>query len=221
MLGGVVANVTVVFTDFAGFSTLTRHMKATEVVEALNAYFVELVPIVRKWGGFPDKYIGDAIVAIFGAPVRLDNHAERAIRCAIEMQRRMREVNERRLAEGKVVFEMRIGLNTGDVVVGAIGCNEKLEYTSIGESTNLANRMESICPIGHVMVADGCRQRVVGEVFKGVTLADPQELTVKGYPEPVKAWALYVTDLDISKNMKAEGPDTFYIYRTASHGNAS
>lgn len=212
MLGGDVAHVTVLFTDFAGFSSLTRNMKAPDVVEALNAYFVELVPIIRAHGGFADKYIGDAILAIFGAPVRFEDHALRAVRCAVEMQRRMRQINERRRAAGKVVFEMRIGLNTGEVVVGAIGCNEKLEYTSIGESTNLANRMESICPIGQVMVADGCYKLVRGQTLEGVTVATPELLAVKGYPEPVTAWPFLVDDQVVAKNPQAPTPAEFYVY---------
>lgn len=213
MLGGDLANVTVVFTDFAGFSTQTRNMEATQVVEALNSYFVELVPIIRKWGGFPDKYIGDAIVAIFGAPVRLPDHAERAVRCAIEMQLRLREINDARRRDGRMVFEMRVGVNSGDVVVGAIGCNEKLEYTSIGESTNLANRMESICPIGHVMVADACYRRLGKARFEGVAFSSPCQLEVKGYPEPVTAWPLFVTDLDITRNTTPQDTSSFYVYR--------
>jgi len=121
---------TVMFTDFAGFSTITQHLVAGEVVEALNTYFDSMIPIIKKYGGFPDKYIGDAIVAIFGAPVHLSDHAERAVLASIEMQNKMREINETRRREKKPYFEMRIGLNSGNVIAGAIGCDMKLEYTA-------------------------------------------------------------------------------------------
>ncbi|NJL58445.1 MAG: HAMP domain-containing protein [Desulfobacteraceae bacterium] len=115
-LGGESLNCTVMFTDFAGFSTITQHLNAGGVVEALNVYFDAMIPIIKKYGGFPDKYIGDAIVAIFGAPVRLQDHAERAVLASIEMQKKNAGINNKRRAEGKPYFEMRIGLNSGEVI---------------------------------------------------------------------------------------------------------
>ncbi len=214
-LGGRMADVTVLFTDFAGFSTLTRGMNAGEVVTALNDYFVELIPIIKRWGGFPDKYVGDGIVAVFGAPVPLDDHALRATRCAVELQRRMRALNQERRAAGKLVFEMRIGLNTGDVMVGAIGCDEKLEYTSIGETTNLASRMEALSPIGHIAIAEECHRRVAGQDLGGVRVLPAGRLEVRGYAEPVGTWHVLVDDLLVSKRPQP-GPDGLYLYQTAS-----
>ena len=212
-LGGEVADTTIMFTDFAGFSTITRRMKANEVVEVLNGYFAALIPIIKQYGGMPDKYIGDAIVAIFGAPVPMPNHAELAVRCAIEMQRAMREINEARLAAGKVVFEMRVGLNSGKVVVGAIGCDQKLEYTAIGEAANLANRMESICKIGHVMMAGATFERIKDAAFEGVEInVTPHRETVKGYTDPVRTYGVYVNDLVITKGAGDAGEPPFYLY---------
>ncbi|MBI4827395.1 MAG: HAMP domain-containing protein [Nitrospinae bacterium] len=212
-LGGEVADATIMFTDFAGFSTITRRMKANEVVELLNSYFAALIPIIKKYGGTPDKYIGDAIVAIFGAPVPMPNHAELAVRCAIEMQRAIREINTARLAAGKLVFEMRVGLNSGKVVVGAIGCDQKLEYTAIGVAATLANRMESICKIGHVMMAEATYARIKDAAFEGVEISvTPHRETVKGYTEPVRTYGVYVSDLVINKlGGDGEGPP-YYRY---------
>ncbi|GBC63407.1 hypothetical protein DENIS_4401 [Desulfonema ishimotonii] len=219
VLGGKKADCTVMFTDFAGFSTITQQMTATEAVNVLNSYYDGLIPIIKKYGGFPDKYIGDAIVAMFGAPVSLEDNAERAVACAIEMQWKMREINDRRKREGQIVFEMRIGLNSGEVIAGAIGCDQKLEYTTIGETTNLANRMESICDIGHVMIADGTYQQVRNIFFKGVHIAmTPDQIEVKGYPEPVAAYRVYVDNLDISKNIRSyESLRKFYAYERTDH----
>lgn len=214
VLGGKEANCTIMFTDFAGFSTITQKMPPDDVVSNLNSYFSELIPIVKRYGGFPDKYIGDAIVAFFGAPITLEDHAERAVACGIEMQWKIREMNEKRIKEGKTVFEMRVGLNSGDVLVGAIGCDMKLEYTSIGETTNLANRMESICKIGHVMMAEGTYFQIKDIFFKGVDIAvTPKRVAVKGYPEPVATYGIYVTEFWIEKDMKSEDPSKFYIYQ--------
>jgi adenylate cyclase len=218
VLGGQKADCTVMFTDFAGFSTITMQMSATEAVNALNSYYDGMIPIIKKYGGFPDKYIGDAIVAMFGAPVRLDNHAERAVACAIEMQWKMREINHFRKREGKTVFEMRIGLNSGEVIVGAIGCDQKLEYTSIGETTNLANRMESTCEIGHVMMAEGTYEQIKDVFFKGVHISrDPEKVTVKGYPDPVSAYKVFVDNKEIAKNKDASDLRKFYIYQDVDH----
>lgn len=218
VLGGQTAMCTVMFTDFGGFSTITRKMTAADAVTALNTYFDGLIPIVKKYGGFPDKYIGDAIVAMFGAPVPLEDHAERAVACAIEMQWKMREINDERRRNGEVVFEMRIGLNSGDVIVGAIGCDQKLEYTSIGETTNLANRMESQCDIGHIMIAEGTFDLIRGIFFKGVHISPhPEQVQVKGYPQPVSAYRIYVDNREMKKNMNATDIRNFYIYNEVDH----
>jgi len=218
-LGGMSATCTVMFTDFAGFSTITQKMSARDTVEALNTYYDGLIPIIKRYGGFTDKYIGDAIVALFGAPVAVEDHAERAVACAIEMQWKVREINEERRRLGLTVFEMRVGLNTGEVIVGAIGCDAKLEYTSIGETTNLANRMEAICKLGHVMLAEGTYHAVSRIFFWGVNIAEtPTQLKVKGYPKPVATYGVYVDDLVIEKNTDPEAPiDRFYIYDRGEH----
>jgi class 3 adenylate cyclase len=214
VLGGVQKDCTVMFTDFAGFSTITQHMKAVEAVELINTYFEELVTIIKKYGGFPDKYIGDAIVAMFGAPVHFDDHAERAVACAVEMQWKLREINDRLRRQDKTCFEMRIGLNSGEVLAGAIGCDMKLEYTSIGETVNLANRMESIAEIGHIKIAEGTYKEIRTIFFKGVNISrTPEKLSVKGYPEPVDCYNIYIDNIRIQKNSKPTDPlIDYYIY---------
>jgi class 3 adenylate cyclase len=208
------------FTDFASFSTLTQSMDAMEVVEALNFYFKELIGIVKQSGGFPDKYTGDAIVAIFDAPVPLEDHAERAALCAIQMQRCLRRINDARRAEGKLVFEMRIGLNSGHVVVGAIGCDDKLEYTSIGETTNLANRMESAAAIGHVAIAEETYRRIDISNLGHVAIDIPIPLEVKGYPQPVMTSRVWVSPTRITKNANRKSAADFYIYEEADKSQA-
>jgi adenylate cyclase len=216
VLGGQKADCTVMFTDFAGFSTITQKMTAGEAVDVLNAYFGTLVPILKKYGGFPDKYIGDAIVALFGMPVAVENHAERAVMAAIEMQKKMREINAERRRKNEPFFEMRIGLNSGEVLVGAIGCNDKLEYTSIGETTNLANRMEAACPIAHIKITEGTYMKVRKIFFKGVAIAvTPDFVTVKGYTDPIATYSIYVDNLIIKKDMETKDIKKFYVYETS------
>ncbi len=213
VLGGKRSDATMFFTDFAGFSTISQQMTPSEAVAMLNIYFEALIPIIKRHGGFPDKYIGDAIVAIFGAPIYFEDHADRALRCAIEMQRTLRKLNSKRIKNKEPVFEMRIGMNSGDVIVGAIGCDMKLEYTSIGETTNLANRMESACEVGHIMLARGTYWRLDRSRLHDVVLDDkPLSINVKGYDEPVDAYRVFIDKLRISKR---EGGQANRFYRYA------
>lgn len=212
VLGGKRSDATLMFTDFAGFSTISQQMSPNQAVAVLNTYFETLIPVIKKHGGFPDKYIGDAIVAMFGAPIYFEDHADRAVRCAIEMQRALRALNRERIKNKEPVFEMRIGMNSGDVIVGAIGCDMKLEYTSIGETTNLANRMESACEIGHIMLARGTYKRLDLSRFQDVVIdLKPREVMVKGYDEPVSAYRVMIDKLRIAKRPGAE-VSRFYRY---------
>ena len=221
VLGGQSVECTILFTDFAAFSALSRKMKAEDVVGLLNRYFGELVPVIKQWGGFPDKYIGDAVVAIFGAPVHFENHAEQAVKAAIEMQRRLRVLNEAIRQEHGIVFEMRIGINSGDVIVGAIGCDMKLEYTSIGDTTNLANRMESRCPVGHVMITGRTYELLHGCDLGSVRIVRQAEgLQVKGYSQAVPAYAVMIDDLEIATPDAVDDPHYFYRYQRTDMSRA-
>ncbi|MCX6746333.1 MAG: adenylate/guanylate cyclase domain-containing protein [Candidatus Parcubacteria bacterium] len=209
---GEMVKATLVFTDFAGFSTITKNMGPQEIFQMLNEYFRELIPIIKKWNGFPDKYIGDAIVAIFGAPVKLDNHAELAVSCAIEMQLVLRRLNEVRQKEKKPVLEMRIGINSGEVIVGALGSDEKMDYTSIGETTNLAQRMEAACQIGDILISENTFNQVQTIFFENTDIDEhPQQFEVKGYSNTIAAYNIQVANLKISKNAQAIKSDDFYI----------
>lgn len=213
-LGGEEVGTTIMFTDFAGFSTITQNLHPRDVVDALNSYFEVMVPIIKNHGGFPDKYIGDAIVAIFGAPIKLSDHAERAVQCAIEMQEAIQKLNEQRRKDGEIIFEMRIGLNSGDVLAGTIGCDMKLEYTTIGETTNLANRMEAGCRIGDVMISHRTYTKLPRAIIKSINVSkDPEPITVKGYNEPIQAYHILVSLFNISKNQTAKEPEDFYQYK--------
>lgn len=213
VLGGQRVQCSILFTDCAGFSSLSRGMEAEEVVGLLNFYFGEMVPIIKRHGGFPDKYVGDGIIAIFGAPVPLRDHANRSLRCAIEIQRHLRQVNDNRRISGLPVFEMRIGINSGDVVAGAIGCDLKLEYTSIGETTNLAQRMETSCDIGQIRISSNTFGLIDQKAFRDVTIVavDGGDL-VKGYDEAVASFAVLVNHITIHKNPAPLGPRDFFTY---------
>jgi adenylate cyclase/guanylate cyclase len=142
-LGGELRTLTIYFSDVVGFSTLSEHLPPDAVVALMNAYLSAMTDIIESEGGFVDKYIGDAIVAVFGAPADDPAHAAAATRAALRCQRRLAEMN----AEGGPFADrplaQRIGLNTGEVLVGNIGSHRRFNYTVMGDAVNLASRLEN------------------------------------------------------------------------------
>lgn len=142
-LGGKKATVTVLFSDIRGFTSLSETMSAEQVSEILNEYFTEMEPIVAKHNGIINKFIGDAVMAIFGEPIQDKNHALNAVRCGYEMLVKVKELQRKWASEGKPRIEIGVGINTGEVFVGNIGSVNRMEYTVIGDTVNLASRLES------------------------------------------------------------------------------
>ncbi len=142
-LGGKKANVTVLFSDIRGFTSLSEKMQAQQVSELLNEYFSAMEPIVTKYNGIINKFIGDAIMAVFGEPINDENHPLNAVKCGYEMLLKVQELHKKWEDEGKPQIEIGIGINTGEVFVGNIGSERRMEYTVIGDTVNLASRLES------------------------------------------------------------------------------
>ena len=141
-LGGKKSNLTVLFSDIRGFTSMSENMTAEEVSKILNEYFSEMEPIITKYNGVINKFIGDAVMAIFGEPIQDINHAQNAVKCACEMLKKVEQLRDKWLAEGKPKIEIGIGINTGEAFVGNIGSEKRLEYTVIGDTVNLASRIE-------------------------------------------------------------------------------
>ena len=142
-LGGKKAVVTVLFADIRGFTSMSETMSAQQVSEILNEYFTEMEPIISKYNGIINKFIGDAVMAIFGEPIQDKNHAANAVRCGYEMLLKVKELQKKWVQEGKPKIEIGVGINTGEVFVGNIGSVNRMEYTVIGDTVNLASRLES------------------------------------------------------------------------------
>ncbi len=144
-LGGSRREVTVLFSDISGFTTFSEKHNPEYVVEMLNEYLTVMTDIVFRWEGTLDKFIGDAIVAFWGAPLPQDNHAELAARCALNMIDRLEDLKKKWISEGKTPLSAGIGLNTGEVLVGNIGADgKKMDYTVIGDHVNIGARVESL-----------------------------------------------------------------------------
>lgn len=145
-------HITVLFSDIRGFTDISELLPPEKVVEILNMYFAAMSDVVFKYEGTLDKFIGDALMAFWGAPIRASDHPRRAVAAALEMHRRLKEVNARLETKGWPHIRMGIGINTGDVILGNIGSEKKLDYTVIGDNVNLASRLESLtkeydCPL--------------------------------------------------------------------------
>lgn len=140
-LGGEEREVTVLFSDIAGFTAISEACDPAALVQGLNTYFSTMTDIIEAHGGFVDKYIGDAIVAVFGAPVQDTRHAEQAMRAAMQMRDALRAEPERFSLAG-LPLKTRIGLNTGRVLIGNIGSPRRFNYTAMGDAVNLASRLE-------------------------------------------------------------------------------
>lgn len=184
-LGGETRGVTVYFSDIASFSTISEKMTPTELVAAMNEYLSAMTDIIEKHGGFVDKYIGDAIVAVFGAPLDDPDHATSAVSAAIECATALPHIESVRAAFGQTI-QQRIGLNTGEALVGNIGSRRRFNYTVMGDMVNLASRLEGANKFfGTTIMASETTRNATGETFVWREL---DGIKVKGRNQAVKIY---------------------------------
>jgi adenylate cyclase len=178
-----IREVTVLFADISGFTSMSERMAPAAVARLLNDYLSRMTEVIFKYEGTLDKYIGDAIMAVFGAPLDMADHAQRAIRAALEMQERLAEWNAER-KEGPA-FNVRIGINSGKAVAGEIGSVNKKEYTVLGDTVNTASRLESsVARPGSVVVG----QQTVALVEGRFDLRSLGSFSLKGKEKEVLAY---------------------------------
>jgi adenylate cyclase len=163
--GGVLSELTILFSDIRGFTSISEKLPAQEVVKMLNDYFELMVDIVFEHNGILDKFIGDAIMGLWGAPVKRPDDATNAVRAAVKMQARLKEWNDDRIAAGKVPIKIGIGLHSGQVVVGNMGSSKALSYTAIGDGVNLASRLCGVAREDMVVISEECAQRAGKDKF--------------------------------------------------------
>ena len=181
-LGGEKRQVTLLMSDLRGFTALAERLEATQVVALLNHYLSGMIEITQRNGGTIDDIIGDAILVVFGAPVAMPDAAQRAVCCALEMQKAMHEVNEHNFQKGWPEIEMGIALHTGEAVVGNIGSTKRSKYGVMGQPVNLTARIESFTVGGQVLVSP----TLISAVNHGLILGEEVKVHGKGMPKALR-----------------------------------
>ena len=192
-LGGEKRELTVLFSDIRGFTTLSEGLQPEELVKLMNEYFTVMTDLVFTHRGSLDKYIGDAIMAVYGAPVVESDHPALACRSALDMMRALDELQKKWQAAGLPKIGIGVGINTGQVVVGNMGSATRFNYTVVGDAVNLASRIESLNKNygTSILISEYTYERVKGE-FSDVREVD--SVKVRGREQPVRLYELYLPD---------------------------
>ena len=189
-LGGEERVLSVLFSDLESFTTISENMSPTELVSLLNEYLSEMTEIILAHGGIIDKYEGDAIMAEFGAPLALPNHADLAVHAALAMQRRMGELRQEWETRGLPVLRCRVGINAGPMVVGNLGSHRVFDYTVLGDAVNLASRLENANKFyrTEIMISEDMYDQLSPGMFRTRVL---DVIKVKGKSRAVKVLEVY------------------------------
>lgn len=183
-LHGERQHVTVLFADIRGFTKLAERMEPEDVVNLLNRHFDRVVDIIFKYAGTLDKYIGDNVMAVFGAPIKSDNDEEKAVMAAVEMQSEIEKFNRSNKSEAHAIISVGIGINTGEAVVGNIGSEKRMDYTVIGDTVNVADRIQSSALGGEILISASTYKKI-----KGIFMChELPPLAAKGRQNPISVF---------------------------------
>ncbi len=187
-LGGERREMTAYFSDVAGFSTISEQLTPEELVALLNEYLTAMCDIISEYEGTVDKFEGDAIIAFWGAPLEQPDHARRACLAAIDMQRYLIDYRARLKADGRPVLHVRMGMNTGDMLIGNMGSAQRMDYTMMGDAVNLAARLEGANKFygTHTMISES----TYVQVADAVEVRELDLIRVVGRREPVRVYEL-------------------------------
>ena len=198
--GGRLNEITMLFSDIRGFTTMSDGRPAQEVVNTLNEYFEVMVDILFKYSGTLDKFVGDEIIGLFGAPIPIEDAPFKAVSCAIAMLQALEEFNRTRAAENLAPIRIGIGINTGNVITGSIGSTRALQYTAIGDAMNVASRLVNVAGSGEIIISEDTYRLVEGRIE--ATALPP--VKVKGKADELKVFR--VTGL---RNVLTPVPDNW------------
>ncbi len=192
-LGGEKADITVLFADLRGFTPLAERMAPDEVVVMLNEYFELAVELIFKFGGTLDKFIGDAVMAFWGVPVRRSIDSHLTVLAAVKLQAELHCLNERRRKLGKSPLGLGIGIHSGPAVAGNLGTQRRMEYTVIGDTVNLASRIQDLAPPGCILVSEATRERM-GNLLKVEAMPETPIQGRKGTVTLHRVHAMYLQE---------------------------
>ena len=189
-LGGEERIITVLFCDLADFTTISENLPPARLVHLLNQYLTEMTAIILTNGGIIDKFEGDAIMAEFGAPLPMPDHAERAVRAGLEMQKRLQQLRPAWRNDGLPELQCRVGINTGPMIIGNMGSDQVFDYTVIGDAVNLASRLEGANKRYNtrLMISEYTQQALPPGIFRTRVL---DVIKVKGKSKPVRVFEVY------------------------------
>lgn len=186
-LKGTRRKVTVFFSDIRGFTPMVERLPADEVIAFLNDVLTSMTDVIFAHEGTIDKFLGDGLMAIFGAPISHPDDTDRAVQAAIDIQRSIESMNCERVKHNKEPIHVGIGVHTGEVVVGNIGTKDRLDYTVIGDSVNLASRLQAVASGGEIIISEQAFQ----ECSLECKFSEPMLIKVKGKEEPQKIYRIY------------------------------
>ena len=184
--GGQTRDVTIMMSDLRGFTAMSTKLHPDTLITVLNHYFEAMIAVISHYNGTVLEFLGDGIFVVFGAPIDDENHAENAVACAVEMQNAMKSVNEWNAEHSYPELEMGIGINTGPAVVGNIGSADKMKYGCMGETVNLAGRVETFTVGGQVYISERTKAQIASEL----TISAEQSFMPKGAATPMKIYAV-------------------------------
>jgi len=190
--------VTILLSDLRGFTAMSENYSPSKIIELLNRYYTRMNEIiVTQYGGTVDKFMGDSVMVLFGAPESRNDDVERALNCAVEMQIAMDEINEINESLGLPNLFMGIGINTGTVVAGKVGSDLHSEYTVIGDEVNLASRIEAYSLRGQILISKNVFKK--SEAF--IDTGTPADVFVKGKKNPVRLFELLAVKKPVLKHV--------------------
>jgi adenylate cyclase len=196
-LGGESQRITLLFADVRGFTTMAETMKPREAVEVLNEFFARMTNVIFEHDGTLDKYLGDGLMALFGAPFALQNDAEAAVRAAVNMQKSLEELNK---VSGKPPLNIGIGIHTGEAVVGFLGTERRMDYTAIGDTVNVASRLTSQAGPGQIVISNATQAQLGREIL----CCPLSAMKLKGRAEPIDVHEVLWRDSSSPQNHTAQ-----------------
>ena len=219
-LGGEKKEVTVLFSDIRGFTSLSEKLKPEVLVELLNHYLTPMTEIILKNEGTLDKYIGDAIMALWNAPLDVEDHPKKALYTGYQMLTKLKEINQFFMKKYGFRLNIGIGINTGDVVVGNMGSEKRFDYTAIGDTVNLASRLEGLNKIyqTNLLFSEFTYEKVNFNELPFIAV-DVDFVRVKGKEQPVKIFTI-LEKSEESEKMKEIYEGALKDYREGNFAEA-